>query len=81
MNIKEMYKEKLSTAQQIAEQVESGWLCSVEVGPAIPVDLMNAIGDRAIEGSLTDVDIEEGFKMTRSIQNIEVEVLTAMTGV
>ena len=33
------------------------------------------------EGSLTDVDIEEGFCMTRSIQNIEVEVLTAMTGV
>ena len=33
------------------------------------------------EGSLTDVDIEEGFKMTRSIQNIEVEVLTAMTGI
>ena len=33
------------------------------------------------EGSLTDVDIEEGFRMTRSIQNIEVEVLTAMTGI
>lgn len=33
------------------------------------------------EGSLTDVDIEEGFCMTRSIQNIEVEVLTAMTGI
>ena len=33
------------------------------------------------EGSLTDVDIEEGFCMSRSIQNIEVEVLTAMTGV
>ena len=33
------------------------------------------------EGSLVDVDIEEGFRMTRSIQNIEVEVLTAMTGI
>ena len=55
MNINEMYKEKLSTAQQIAQQIQSGWLCSVEVGPAIPVELINAIGDRAIEGSLTDV--------------------------
>ena len=32
-------------------------------------------------GQLTDVDIEEGFCMTRSIQNIEVDVLTAMTGI
>ena len=32
-------------------------------------------------GSMVDVDIEEGFRMTRSIQNIEVEVLTAMTGI
>ena len=33
------------------------------------------------EGSFTDVDIEEGFCMTRSIQSMEVDVLTAMTGI
>ena len=33
------------------------------------------------EGSFTDVDIEEGFRMTRSIQSMEVDVLTAMTGI
>ena len=32
-------------------------------------------------GTFTDVDIEEGFCMTRNIQSMEVEVLTAMTGI
>ena len=33
------------------------------------------------DGGFTDVDIEEGFSMTRNIQSMEVEVLTAMTGI
>ena len=33
------------------------------------------------EGSFTDVDIDEGLAMVRSIQNMEVNVLTAMTGI
>ncbi len=32
------------------------------------------------EGSFTDVDIDEGLAMERSIQNMEVNVLDAMTG-
>lgn len=32
-------------------------------------------------GSFTDVDIDEGLAMTRSIQNMEVNVLAAMTGI
>ncbi len=32
-------------------------------------------------GGFTDVDIDEGLNMTRSIQSMEVEVLTAMTGI
>lgn len=32
-------------------------------------------------GSFTDVDIDEGLAMVRSIQNMEVNVLTAMTGI
>lgn len=32
-------------------------------------------------GTFTDVDIEEGFCMTRNIQSMEVDVLTAMTGI
>jgi len=32
------------------------------------------------EGSFTDVDIDEGLAMKRSIQNMEVNVLAAMTG-
>ena len=32
------------------------------------------------EGSFTDVDIDEGLSMVRGIQNMEVNVLTAMTG-
>ena len=33
------------------------------------------------EGSFTDVDIDEGLAMVRGIQNMEVNVLTAMTGI
>ena len=33
------------------------------------------------DGTFTDVDIEEGFCMTRNIQTMEVDVLTAMTGI
>ena len=33
------------------------------------------------EGSFTDVDIDEGLAMTRGIQNMEVNVLAAMTGI
>ena len=32
------------------------------------------------EGSFTDVEIDTGLSMERSIQNMEVNVLTAMTG-
>lgn len=32
-------------------------------------------------GKLIDVDIDDGLKMTRSIQNMEVDVLAAMTGI
>ena len=33
------------------------------------------------EGHFTDVDIDEGLAMKRSIQNMEVDVLAAMTGI
>ena len=33
------------------------------------------------EGSYRDIDIEEGLSMQKSIQNMEVEVLSAMTGI
>ena len=33
------------------------------------------------EGSFTDVDIDEGLSMVRGIQDMEVNVLTAMTGI
>ena len=31
-------------------------------------------------GRFTDIDIDEGLAMTKSIQQIEVDVLAAMTG-
>ncbi len=33
------------------------------------------------DGNFTDVDIEEGLNMTKSIQQMEVDVLAAMTGI
>ena len=32
-------------------------------------------------GQFTDVDIQDGLQMKRSIQNIEIDVLDAMTGI
>ncbi len=46
--------------------------------------LMNGKTNRVIcthNGSFTDVEIEEGLKMKKSIQQIEVDVLAAMTGI
>lgn len=33
------------------------------------------------DGGFTDVDIDEGLAMQKSIQKIEVDVLAAMTGI
>ena len=33
------------------------------------------------EGSYRDIDIEEGLSMQKGIQNMEVDVLSAMTGI
>ena len=33
------------------------------------------------DGRFTDVDIQEGLAMEKSIQQIEVDVLAAMTGI
>ena len=33
------------------------------------------------EGSISDVDIDEGLEMKKSIQQMEVDVLAAMTGI
>jgi 6-phosphofructokinase 1 len=32
------------------------------------------------DGAFTDVDIDEGLSMTKSIQQMEVDLLAAMTG-
>ena len=33
------------------------------------------------DGGFTDVDMDEGLEMKKSIQRIEVDVLAAMTGI
>ena len=49
------------------------------------VELLNAGKSNRIvctrEGTITDVDIEEGLAMKKSIQQTEVDVLAAMTGI
>ena len=49
------------------------------------IKLMNKIKTNRIvcthDGGFTDVDIDEGLAMKKSIQKIEVDVLAAMTGI
>lgn len=53
----EQYKEKLSTADQIANQMQSGWSCCSDIALATPTSIYTAIGNRAKTGELHDVTL------------------------
>lgn len=49
------YAKKKMSPQQIAQQVQSGWVCCADIAAAIPPATMNALGQRAESGEVRDV--------------------------
>lgn len=59
MGWKEEYKSKLTTAEKVAETIQSGDHIGVGGGTGIPTAIVDAIGKRA--GEITDVKFGQGF--------------------
>jgi len=57
MEFSEQYKSKLCSAKQIADQVQSGWNCTMDIAAAIPTNIINEIGERAKAGDIKDVKL------------------------
>jgi acyl-CoA hydrolase len=57
----ELYKEKLTTHEKIADMAESGWNCCVDNGISIPYAIIDAIGERVGNGALGEITIQSFF--------------------
>ena len=57
LEFKAIYREKLTTAEAIAAQVESGWSCCTDIAAAVPPALMSALGTRAAAGEIHSVTL------------------------
>lgn len=57
MNYQDEYQKRLTSAEKIAEKVQSGWVCCADIATAIPTALVNALGYRAIDDDLKDVTL------------------------
>lgn len=55
MNIFEMYKSKLKTAEEIVDCIEDGWVCAMDIGAAIPSHLSDTIAKASKAGKFKDL--------------------------
>lgn len=55
MELEKLYQNKLTTAEEIAGLVRSGWSCASDIAAAYPVGILNALGKRAEEGELSGI--------------------------
>lgn len=62
-DFKKLYESKRMTAQQIAEQVQSGWMLCMDTGLSQGIDIISAIADRAKNGALSDLKIHTMFEV------------------
>ena len=53
----ELWKQKLLTAQEIAAQVQPGWVCCTDSALGTPYSLLQTIGVHLKENNLRDVQI------------------------
>ena len=54
---KQLYASKLTTAEKVAEQVESGWVLGMDAGPSNTDAIMSALAQRAQKDALHDVKV------------------------
>ena len=54
-NIHELYRQKLTTAQGIAAQIQPGWVMSSDIGLGMPYALLNTVGEYLCEHKVEGV--------------------------
>lgn len=57
MDYKALYTSKLTTAEKLAADIESGWIIGMDAGPAQPDGIISALTDRAAAGGLNGIRI------------------------
>lgn len=57
MNIVEEYRNRLTTPEGIASQVEPGWVCCADIALGAPYAICDAIGNQAREGKISGVTL------------------------
>lgn len=58
MNYREMYAEKLTTAEKLAECLESGWSLGMDSGPSQTPAIMKAFAQRVRNSDITGVKVQ-----------------------
>ena len=75
MTFQELYQAKRRLPAEIAAMVEDGWSCCTDIAAAVPPALMDALGDRAAQGGMRDVqlhtmlDLREHGALTAAAHN------------
>ena len=75
-----LYQEKMTTLEQIAGMVETGWNCCTDNGIAIPYATFDAIGERVRRGEIEDITLQSFFDV-RPMPCFEEELCDKIKGV
>ena len=65
MDFTNLYKEKLSDAKTIAEEIQDNWICAMDIAAAIPTSLANEIAKAAKEDKFTNVVMHTLLDITK----------------
>ena len=57
-DFKKMYESKLTTAEEAASRVQSGWLIGTDAAVSVPPALVSAIAARAARGEISGVKMD-----------------------
>lgn len=57
MNNNEIYRDKLTTAQELAARIENNWVLSMDSGPSHADGLMSALCERAEKGGVEGIKV------------------------
>ena len=78
---KAMYQAKLRTAEQVAEQMESGWVIGSDSAVSEPVGLIEAFAKRAASGAVTDVKVHTMLDANPMPFYVDDSLFGKMTGI
>ena len=78
---KSMYQAKLRTAEQVAEQLESGWVIGSDSAVSEPVGLIEAFAKRAASGAVTDVKVHTMLDANPMPFYVDDSLFGKMTGI